>query len=429
MSETLTPASVEQVVVRPTTADDLLSMYEEETATKADDVSKEVEKQAKVAQELPKKLVSDQLVKSLEQKPDEISEPEVETEELQEQPEQEQQKEAQKDETPKVKAKLGDQDVDIPEQAVIERKIGKKTVQFQVKDAIDAFMQKEVFNREMDTRVQRVSAKERQLQESYNEIKRKSGAIANLAKKGEWIPTIKALAKLAVGNTGLDPVEFEKACLDSLNQTYQVYQKMTPEQREVYFAKRQAEAATEEANKLKQVTSQQQAIQEVEQEIAQIEAQHGISKQRFYQLYKNLVDNQVGEGGKFKTVEEIEPKDVVQFHQDIQHIGRITEAAEKVSPALAEDDEFCREVFKLTKDHPDFTVDDFEQIIRDALKQPSRSVENLNRKVATADSNSLRTQLNQGSSKTGKNDVDSELEEFFFNTGKRSQQLAAINRR
>jgi hypothetical protein len=328
-----------------------------------------------------------------------------------------------------IKAKLGEEEVDLPEEAEITEKIGNKEVTFKVKDAIKAFTQQEEFNRNMDRRVSEVSSRERKLQNQFDDVKVKAGKIARLAQQGDYIPVIKALAKMAVGESGHDPVEYEKACLESLAEVYKVYTGMTKEQRDVYFARRRAEAAEDKAKELETRTQHSEATRALEREIETLRSQNGIEQQRFWQLYETLVKNQVGEGKRFSAPEDVEPQHVVEFHLDVQHIGKIHEAAEAVSPALSEDADFCMEVFRLTKDHPEFSTEDLQQIIRDALKQPNQSIENLNRKVAHAQSKGMAAQFKQASSTGQKDAIDEELEEFFFRPDKRAKQLAALTRR
>jgi len=427
--------AVQQPIPRQTTADDLLEMYAQEEADQTKEVDKEAEKQARIAEEVPKKMAARQLAKNLDQTGQTNDEGEEDgslqesNEESSEEGSEEGQQKDQEVAFKAIKAKLGDQEVDLPEEAELTQKIGNKEVTFKVKDAIKAFATQQEFNRTMDKRVHDVSIKEKNLQSQYEEVKIKAGKIARLAQQGDWIPVVKALAKMAVGDSGQDPVEYEKACLESLGEVYKVFTGMTKEQRDVYFARRRAEAAEDRAKELETKTQRSEATLELEREIETLRSQHGIPQQKFWQLYETLVKNQVGEGKRFSSPEEVEPEHVVEFHMDIQHIGKIHEAAEAVSPALSEDADFCMELFKMTKDHPEFTQEDLQTIIRDALKQPNKSIENLNRKVANAQSKGMASQFKQVSSTGQKDAIDEELEEFFFKPDKRAKQLAALTRR
>jgi len=428
-------SAIEQPIPRQTTADDLLEMYAQEEAEQSKEIDTEADKQARIAEEVPKKMAARQLAKNLDQngqnndEGDDDGSLQESSEESSEEDSQEGQQKDQEIAVKAIKAKLGEEEVDLPEEAEITEKIGNKEVTFKVKDAIKAFTQQEEFNRNMDRRVSEVSSRERKLQNQFDDVKVKAGKIARLAQQGDYIPVIKALAKMAVGESGHDPVEYEKACLESLAEVYKVYTGMTKEQRDVYFARRRAEAAEDKAKELETRTQHSEATRALEREIETLRSQNGIEQQRFWQLYETLVKNQVGEGKRFSAPEDVEPQHVVEFHLDVQHIGKIHEAAEAVSPALSEDADFCMEVFRLTKDHPEFSTEDLQQIIRDALKQPNQSIENLNRKVAHAQSKGMAAQFKQASSTGQKDAIDEELEEFFFRPDKRAKQLAALTRR
>lgn len=423
--------SVAAPIPRQTTADDLLEMYAQEDQVKSDEVNVEVEKQARVAEELPKKIVANKLVKNLENKSEAESVLNGEENGNQEADEKasEENQEAGKEEVKAFKAKLGDSEVDIPEEATITQKIGNKDVSFKVADAVKAFVGQETFNRNMDRRVQAVTSKETKLRSEYEQIKTKAGNLTQLAKRGEWVPVIKSLAKMAAGNSDLDVVELEKQCLESLENIRKLYSDMTPEQRELYYANRRAEAAKEEAKTLREQNQHKEAVAQIEREIDQLCTANALEKDRFYKLFETLSQNNVGDGKKFSSADEIEPKHVLEFHQDIQHLGKVQDAVSRVNEALIDDDDFCREMFELTRSHQEFTVEDLESIIRDALSTNSQSIENLNRKVQQANSQNLRTQLSQGGSKGQTSEIDEELEEDFLRTSKRERQLAHLMRR
>lgn len=418
---------------RQTTPDDLLSMYDEETKGKTDEVKKEVEKQARVQQELPKKLVADKLVKSLDSKPipQEGGEEDYESEEGSQEKSGEEGSEKESQEVKAIKAKLGDEEVSIPEEAEITQKIGNKQVTFKVADAVKAFVGQEEFNRNMDRRVQSVTSRERRFDEGYKEMTEKASRLVKLAQSGEWMPVVKVLAKMASRNGKIDPVEVEKKVLENLDKVQDLYSKMTPQEREVYFAQRRAEAAEDETRELRSHTQRTEAERAIEHEVKSLCSQEGITEDRFFELYGTLAEKAVGEGKRFASPEEIQPQHVREFHKDCEHYAKIDQAVSRVSEALLDDEVFCEEVFELTRTHPEFTEEDIEQIVRDALSANSQSIENLNRKVQKASTDSLRTQLNQGNSgrQEANSEEDDELEEFFFKSNKRQAQLARLMRR
>jgi hypothetical protein len=410
------------VVVTKVTADDLLDMYDQEpTDPTSEDKSSEDTKQSSNTEG--------------EQSNDNI-ENEEEASEV-EQEKQGEQKDASEEVAGKIKAKLGGADLDIPKDAEITQKIGKKDVTFKVSDAIKAFTVQEEFNRGMDRRVGEVSFREKRLvgneqklQSSYNEVKQKAAYLSKLAAQGEWLPVVKGLAKMAAGNSGVDPIEYEKACLESLNEIHRVFSGMTPEQKEIYFANRRAQASAEEANRYKITAEKNQAEREVESEIETLTTNYGLPKNKFWKLYETLAENCVGENKLYNNIGEIEPKNVIQFYLDSQHMGKIQGAVEKVSPNVLKDTAFINECFNLTKGHSDLTDADLEVIIKTAINKNSSNptIENLNRKVAKS-GNGLSTQLNQGNSKGNKDKIDEEMEEYFFNLSKRNRNIQAIARR
>lgn len=423
-------SSAVQPLPRSITPDDLLTMYDEEAKASSDEVAKEVDKQAKVAEELPKKLAANELVKKLEQK-DSAANPGEDDDggEARSDGSADGEKKAEEVEKPAdapkaFKAKLGDAEVDIPEAAAITVKVDGKDVAVTVADAVKAFQTQTEFNRGIDRRLGFVDSKEKQLKSQYEDIKTRAQTITQLARQGDWIPVIRTLAKMAAGKTGNDPIAIEKECIESLEKVHEVYTKMTPEQRDVYFAKRRAEHAEQDAAELRKQNERTTAQQQIEKEIGSLQKQHGIGDEQFWNLYQVLSAHEVGDGKKFGTIEEITPQDVVAFHGDVQHIKKVEDAIGKVSAELVDDGDFCREVFEITRNHPEFDVSDIEAVVRTALAEDTTSIGNLNRKVAKGKSETLRAQLGGASPKTEeKSAIDEELEETFFNYSKRDAAL------
>lgn len=389
---------------RPTTADDLLEMYDaeaKESSTEDD---------------------------SNDGNPPVQTTTEGDTDGSKETSEEENKQEGTKEGSQEVKAfkaKLGESEVSIPEEAVIMQKIGNKEVPVKVADAVKAFVGQEEFNRKADRRMNDIGQKERAFENERATLGKKAAKIQAQAEAGNWIPVIKSLAKMAAGNRGVDPVEIEKKCIESLSQIHEVYTKMTPEQRDAYFAKRAAESARAEANQYKTQIDQTASVEQVKQEIAEIQQKFGIGEELFWGRWKTLAETMVGDGKKFATIEDIQPENVIEFHQDIQLMEVVDSALETVNPELVSDSELAFEVWKIAKEHPEFDAKDIETIVRNAVGANSQSVENLNRKVEKARSTGNRTQFGGVSSNQGskKSDVDKELEEDFFGFEKRAARM------
>lgn len=298
------------------------------------------------------------------------------------------------------KSKEGDKVEDGFEDVVIKKPINGKEVEFKVKDAIQAFVKQEEFNRNMDRRITHVSQREKRWEADQQNFKSKIDKVIEVAQGGDFVTGIRALAKLAAGSSGLDVVKFEKQYFEQLDKVREVYTKMTPEQRESYFAKRALAEAKAETEKLQEEKTVNTERSQLEQKVAALQKQHSLPENEFWENYKVLEDSQVGEGKAFKTSQDIQPEDVIKYSLAVRHEIKVLQAGEKVG---IKDDAILDEVSRITAINPDLTVDDIVTVIKNAgiaKNAPPDAVENLNRKAQK--SNNGFTQASSTKKENGK---------------------------
>lgn len=283
-------------------------------------------------------------------------------------------------EEPEVEAKATKDDkvVDGLEELPVKRMINGKEVEFKIKDAIQSYVKQEEFNRNMDRRLNDVHRKERAWKKEEDSFREKVTDVVNSAQNGDFVSGIRALAKLAAGNSDLDIVKFEKMYFDQLENVRKVYTEMTPEQREAYFAKRSAAEAKAKLEKLQNEKTSTEAQSQLQQHVDTLMQQNGLTPEEFWGNYKQIVDSQVGEDKTFKDPNEITADEVIRYSLTVRHWEKVYRAGES---AGITDDSILDEVGKITSTNPDLTVDDIVKVIKNAgLASPS-VVENLNRKV------------------------------------------------
>lgn len=287
-------------------------------------------------------------------------------------------KEEEAEEKPEAKATKDDKIIDGVEELPIKRMINGKEVEFKIKDAIQSYVKQEEFNRNMDKRLNDVSRRERAWRKEEETFRDRVTEVVNNAQNGDFVSGIRALAKLAAGNSDLDIVKFEKMYFDQLEKVNEVYTKMTPEQREAYFAKRAAAEAQERLKKLENEKTSTEAQSQLQQQIDSLMQQHGLTPEEFWGNYKQIVDSQVGEGKAFKDPNDITADEVLKYSLTVRHWEKVYKAGEALGVT---DEAILEEVGKITSTYPDLTVEDVAKVIKNAgLASPS-AVENLNRKV------------------------------------------------
>lgn len=320
------------------------------------------------------------------------------------------------------KSTKDDKIIDGVEELSLKKIINGKEVEFKIKDAVQAYTKQEEFNRNMDRRISEVSRREKSWQLDQNEFKGKVSKVIEAAQAGDFVSGIRALAKIAAGKSDLDVVKFEKDYFEQLDKVRDVYTKMTPEQREAYFAKRSAAEARAEAERLKGENANKEAQSQLEVQVQQLQQQHGLSQDEFWGNYKALADSLVGEGKKFNSPNEITADDVVKYSLEVRHWEKVYQAAEALG---IEDEAILEETHKITSVDRSLTVDEIREVIKQAglakVAEPD-VVENLNRKARSSGSSSAASSTKKQNGKVeGLEDED--LEFLYRNQPKAYQRV------
>lgn len=375
---------------KQTTPDDLLKMYDEEVVDSKKEIETEAEKQVAIKEEVPKVEAAKKLAKTTEDK---------EQAKVEKENDREQAKEEIKEAIKAFKAKFGDKEIEVPEDATFTVTINGKEVEFKTKDAIQAFQGKEEFNRNMDRRVGAVTAKEREWKRQMDSLRETATKVIDSAIGGDMFAATKTLAKLAAAGTKLDPSQFEKAYLDQIEKFYDAYAKMTPEQRDKFLLERRVKLQEEENRTLKETQARNEARAQLAAKLDSLYKQHATTPEEFWDTYKSMAENLVGEDKPWKSPNDIQPEDVIRQLTLSRQYERVEEAAEKVN--LTDEDKIDA-VFELTKQYPEWGVDDIVKVITKSgiVNAVPKEVENLNRK---AEKSGIKTQLSTVSSTEKKN--------------------------
>lgn len=381
---------------KSTSPEDLLKMYDEEPIEEAAEIEAEVEKQAKIAEEVPKQIAINKVFKKLDEAAAKIEESQTE----------EPQEDVVPTEKKSIKAKIDDQDLDIPEEALITQTLPNgKEISFKVTEAVQAMLQQEDFNRTMDSRTSKVAQRERIMEAQASEVVTKARSIASMAAQGDIVPAITLLAKMAAGNTGLDPIEYEKKFWGALEASKTLFTKMTPEQREVYFANRKAEELEKTIQERDREANRAKIEQQSWGELQKIEQKYGVSPEEILSVYKVLQENVVGPGKRFASAEDILPKDIDHYLASRTHVENLEKAIDKVTQEIGldkidlKDPDLFQTLFNETFGNEVFsTVEALEEALLKHYGSQSQKVENLKRKVEKVKTKDFQAQFKQGSS-------------------------------
>ena len=302
-------------------------------------------------------------------------------------------------EVPAAKSREGDTEHDGLEEVALKRPINGKTVEFKIKDAIQAYVKQEEFNRNMDRRISHISQKEKKWASEMEAFKGRVGDVIQEARTGDPVKTLRALAKLATAGSGLDVVEFEKQYFEHWDKVKDVYTKMSPQEREAYWAKRALAEAKEKTRELENEKALTVETSKLSEQVVQAQKQYELSNDEFWGNYQYLAENNIGEGKKFASPNDIQVEDVVRYSLAVRHEEKVLQAGKKFG---IDDDETLDRISEVTATDPTITVEEIQRVIETSgiAKHASQDVvENLNRK---AERSNLR--FNQASS-TKKNGI------------------------
>ena len=360
---------------KSTTPDDLLKMYDEEPKEAAKEITEEAEKALKIKQEVPKLELANKLSQTVKPEPKEVDD------------DSEEEPTEQGKVIPEVKgfkAKLDDKEITVPEEATFRQSINGKEVEFKAKDAIQAFVKQEEFNRNMDRRLSTVDKKEKVLQAEYKGIKDRALQVVNAAVSGDFLSAVRSLAKVAAGSSQLDVVAFEKAYLDQLEKFQEPYTKMTQDQREKFFAERKAKVLEEELKSRNENDSRKEALGQLDSKINQLLSENKIEQGEFWSAAEGLAQEMAGstdEKAWKESLNNLSPEDIVAQVGLNRHALKITSACDK---AKISDDAAIDKILDLFLPQTDLSEDDIVEVINNsgiAKQAPRDIVENLNRKA------------------------------------------------
>lgn len=387
--------------------DELLDMYEPTQTPAVDDETKEGLAEAKERIKEEKELDS-RTEPSVGKEQGLLNEAAQKAKE-----EEKQEKEALKDAVDQqenvVRAKVGDSEITVPQDAVFTTTVNGKSVEFKLTDALTAFETKEEFERNANARVSKLKNMEQKFINQVSVVNNNLESIADAAAQGDMMGAIKLIAEMQQK----DPIVLEKEILDNLNRVFDAYTKMSPIERDAYFAKRQNEYYKEKIEKQQKLAQQEQENHRIEAEVVNVCQKLGLSKEEFFGVYELLAQQEVGQGRTFRSQEDITPVDVAAFVLQRAHHARVQDAIQAIVPDRVKDTAFRNYVIEMTAGDPTFsTVDDIADLIKTALNLPSPAVQNLSNKVLKDPV--IKNQVTQGSSKAKTKVNESELEEFFF---------------
>ena len=273
------------------------------------------------------------------------------------------------EEIKKLVAKYGDEELEIAANAIFKHKVDGEEVDVELQELLNNYSGKMSY----DKKFQEFSSNKKDF-DTYksqydSEIEQINAYINDFSKKLKENDALGALEYFA-SFSGMKPHEFRRDLLSQLAPEIQRRSSLSPEQLQAEELQAQNEYLQQQQESAQQRSSEEQALRELQAEIANVQEAHGISEENFKNAYEELLESEY-EG-------EINPQAVAEYYIHSEAFSRADNVLESISPVLAEQEQIVESLQKVIVENPSFDNNDLKEIVEevysDFLKESSKSV-------------------------------------------------------
>lgn len=277
--------------------------------------------------------------------------------------------EAFKEEIKRILAKQGENDVELYANAKFKHKVDGKEVDVELQELLNNYSGKISY----DKKFQELSSQRKDF-EGYKsqydtEISQINGYINNFAQKLKNNDAMGALEYFAEF-AGMKPHEFRRELLNQIAPQIDRIRDMSPDQLRAEELELQNAYLQQQQESVQQRLKQEQAVKDLEVEIANVQEAHGISDVDFKQSYEDLIE--YGYEG------QITPAVVAEYYLTSQAFNKAESILSNISPVLASENHIVETFQKVIMQNPNFDDNDLIDIVQDVygdfIKQTSKTV-------------------------------------------------------
>ena len=283
--------------------------------------------------------------------------------------EEEGEKEVFKEEIKRITAKQGEEDLQLAVNTLFKHKVDGEEVDVDLQELLNNYSGKVSY----DKKFQELSSQKKEFESNQSEYKQQieniNKYINGFAEKLKSNDALGALAYFAEFS-GMKPHEFQRELLTQIAPEVERRTLMSPDElkaEELHAENKYLQGLQESAQMQIQ---QQQAISELEEEIASVQEAHGISDEAFNNAYDELVEADY-EG-------DINPQAVAQYYLYNQAFSRADQILLDVDPKLADQEQIVESLQEVIMENPSFDNDDLKEIVQevygDMIKKASKTV-------------------------------------------------------
>lgn len=355
--------------------DDLESM----TETKSDsDALKEAVKEVREAKESNQKVAAE-----IKESSNASKEAKAEDQDLQQEMSDDVEQEL-VEEIKKLHAKFNDEELEIPEQAVIKVKVDGEELEVPISELRNNYSGKTSWERKFND----LAEDKKLFNEDKQTIERYVMEFGELARKGDKIGAMQYLASLS----GMDPLSFRKELRDQVLSEYKAMLEMDEHQRKAF--------ELEEENKFLRESKESDSLRS-QREQEYLQAQQMV--QQYQEALK--IDNAQWESAQQELIEmgnsaeEITPQTIGEYIYATQTYENASSVLNEVSEDLAANEEIVEEMFNIIAQNPSFTREDLIEIVQDTFGEPTKAKSSSRKAAASAKKPSKEEERSSGRSK------------------------------
>jgi len=273
------------------------------------------------------------------------------------------------EEIKKLIAKHGDTDLEIAANAVFKHKIDGEEVDVELQELLNNYSGKVSYDKKFQEFSSEKSEFEGFKKDYDSQIENINNYINGFADKLKNNDALGALAYFAEFS-GMKPHEFKRELLNQISPEVERISMMSPEELKNEELQVQNEYLLKQQESAQEQSQQQQALKELEMEIANVQEAHEMSDEAFETAYSELMDSEY-DG-------DITPQAVAEYYMHSEAFSRADSILTEVNPVLSENDQVIESLQKVIMENPSFDNNDLKEIVEevygDVIKQTSKTV-------------------------------------------------------
>ncbi len=267
-----------------------------------------------------------------------------------------------------LKAKRGETEYDIPEDAIITVKVDGEETEVSLNDLRANYAGKVPW----DKRYTELSQDKRQFNTEKAQVEKYVGDFRELVQANNSVGAMEYLAELS----GQDPLEFRRQIREQVISEYQEYLGMSEDQRRTFDVNEENSYLRKKTESDSVRYQQEQANQALNSEISQLQETHSKSDEDLVNAYDKLIEDGY-------QASEITPNLLNDYFEGASAYGVAERVVQDFDSELLQDDAVMNELTGIILDSPDIEDSELTEILTEAFGTTGKSSK-VSKKAASA---------------------------------------------